>query len=200
MGGRTAVVISMLALAAGGCTSATGPQLPVGAASIETSSAAKPPAAVAGQEPTGTTVLAKGTPTEAYEIVARGVLGCWFGAAGPLKPSHVFHAEAEPPAAGGAAEIVLHERDVSFRDQRGPRAFRVTFASAPMGAQLGIANIKMATALGDAMTKDVETWVAGGKGCEVRRLYPPPPPPPPEKGKAKAKAKGKAPTKGAAKP
>jgi hypothetical protein len=197
MGGRTAVaIIVMSALGAGGCTSATGPQLPMGSVSIETSSAAKPEP-VAGQEPTGTTLMAKGTPTEIYEVVARGALGCWFGADGPLKPTHVFHAEAEPPATGGAAEIVLHERDPAYRDQRGPRAFRVAIARAPGGAQVGIANIKMVTALGEAMTKDVETWVAGGKGCEVRRLYPPPPPP--EKAKVKAKAKGKTQTKPAGK-
>ena len=198
MGGRTAVAIVLLSALAG-CTSATGPQLPVGSAAIETSSAEKP-VPVAGQEPTGTILMAKSTPTEAYEVVARGALGCWFGADGPLKPTHVFHAEADPPASGGAAEIVLHERDPAFRDQRGPRAFRVTFANAPPGgAQVGIANIKMVTALGDAMTKDVETWAAGGKGCEVRRLFPPPPPPEKTKVKAKVKAKGKTPAKPAGK-
>jgi hypothetical protein len=180
----------MSALGAGGCTSATGPQLPAGAAPIETSSAARP-LPVAGQEPTRTTLIAKSTPTGVYEIVARGALGCWFGANGPLKPTHVFHAEADPPAAGGAAEIVLHERDTAYPDQRGPRAFRVTFAGTPGGAQVGIANLKMATPLGDAMTKDVETWAAGGEGCGVRRLYPPPPPPEKAKGKAKAKVKTK---------
>jgi hypothetical protein len=201
MSGRTAVaVILMSALGAGGCTSAGVPQLPAGSAGIETSSAARP-APVTGQEPTGTTVMAKGTPTEIYEVVARGALGCWFGANGPLKPSHVFHAEAAPPVEGGAAEINLHERDPSFRDQRGPRAFRVTFAGAPGGAQVGIVNIKMAAALGDAMTKDVEVWVASGQGCELRRLLPPPPPPTPAKSKGKGKTpKGKASDKAARKP
>jgi hypothetical protein len=197
MGGRTSVaIILMSALGAGGCTSATGPQLPVGS-SIETSSAERP-VPVAGQEPIGTTLMAKGTPTEVYEVVARGALGCWFGANGPLKPTHVFHAEAEPPASGGAAEIVLHERDPAYRDQRGPRAFRVSFAGAPGGAKVSIANIKMVTALGEAMTKDVEAWAAGGAGCEVRRLYPPPPPPP-EKAKVKTKSKGKTQAKPAGK-
>ena len=193
MGGRPAIsIIVTLALGAGACTSATGPQLSAGSAPIETSSAAKP-SPVDDPEPTGTTILAKGTPTEVYELVARGALGCWFGAGGPLKTSHVFHAEATPPAEGGAAEIVLHERDSSFRDQRGPRAFRVTFASAPMGAQVHIANIKMASAVGGAMARDVETWASSGSGCQVRSLFPPAPAPAPAKAKAKAKAKGKSP-------
>jgi len=51
-----------------------------------------------------------------YELVARGALGCWFGAGGPLKTSHVFQAEAAPPAEGGAAEIVLHERELAGED------------------------------------------------------------------------------------
>jgi hypothetical protein len=200
MSGRSAgFVIVALALAANACTSATGPQLPAGSAPNETSAPAKPAApAATDPEASVTTIMAKGTPTEVYELVARGVLGCWFGGGGPLKKSHVFHAEAAPPAEGGAAEIVLHERDASFRDQRGVRAFRVTIASAPIGAQVNIANIKMAPAVGSAMVKDAETWASGGAGCQLRALFPPPPTPAPDKGKAKAK--GKAPAKAASQP
>jgi hypothetical protein len=199
MSGRLHIsAAALLALGAGACTSTTGPQLPAASAPTEATSATKSPAK-ADAEPSATaTVLSKSPPTETYEAVARGVLGCWFGAAGPLKPSHVFHAEAAPPAEGGAAEIVLHERDTSFRDQRGARAFRVTFEKAPTGAKVDIANLKMTQALGEAMQKDVEVWVAGGSGCVVRTLYPPPPAPAPTK--AKAKAKGKTATKPAGQP
>jgi len=190
--------MAALVLGLGACTSATVPMIPVGSSPNETSSAARPAALASGTEPVGTTIMAKGTPTEVYELVASGALGCWFGAGGPLKGSHVFHAEAKPPAEGGAAEIVLHERDATFSDQRGPRAFRVALTNAPAGAQVNVANLKMAPALGEAMTKDVATWAAGAKGCEVRRLYPPPPPPAPDKGKPKAK--GKAPAKAAKQP
>ena len=175
----------MLALSGSACTSGTAPELPAGPASIDTS---KAPPASAAPEPVGTTLMAKGTPTEVYELVARNVLGCWFGAVGALKASHVFHAEAAPPAEGGAAEIVLHERDVSFRDQRGPRAFRVTFVNAAGVVQVGIANMKIAPPLAGAMVKDVEAWAGGGTGCQVRSLYPPP--------AAAAKAKGKTSAKG----
>ena len=133
--------------------------------------------------------MAKGTPTEVYELVARGALGCWLGPGGPLKASHVFHAQAKPPAEGGAAEIVLHERDPAYSDQRGPRAFHVTFVRAPAGAKVEVTNIKMMPTLGAAMAKDVETWAAGGKGCEVRILYPPQPIPVRARGRAPASAK-----------
>jgi hypothetical protein len=178
MGGRTAVaVILMSALGAGGCTSATAPQLPAGPGSMQTAALIEPSLPAAGAEPAGTTIMAKGTPTEIYELVARGALGCWLGPDGPLTTSHIFHAEAKPPAEGGAAQIVLHERDSTYSDQRGSRAFRVTFARAGAGAKVEITNVKLIPTLGAAMATDVETWAAGGKGCEARLLYPPPPTP-----------------------
>jgi hypothetical protein len=118
--------------------------------------------------------MATGTPTEVYELVARGALGCWLGPGGPLKASHVFHAEAKPPAEGGAAQIVLHERDPTYSDQRGTRVFRVTFARAGAGAKVDITNVKLIPILGAAMARDVETWAAGGNGCEARLVYPQP--------------------------
>ena len=199
VGWRYIAGAAALAGIAGACSSATAPQLPAGGATVEPPVVAKPSASAADPPP-GTTVMAKGRPTEIYELVARGVLGCWLGGTGPLKASHVFHAEAAPPAAGGAAEIVLHERDASFRDQRGARAFQVAFASAPAGAQVGIANIKMASAVGEAMTKDVESWAGGGTGCHLRVVLPPPPPPAPPPDTGKAKAKGKEKGKTSAKP
>ena len=73
--------------------------------------------------PYETTTIAAGTPTEVYALVAGGALRCWLGADGPLKATHVFHAEAAPPAEGGAAEIVLHERDPCLPGPAGPSRF-----------------------------------------------------------------------------
>src|SRR5258705_5229386 len=108
----------------GGCSSSPLPSL--------AGAAAQPPAAEAPPRPGPPNafepaVMVPGSPTGIYALVARGALNCWLGAAGPLRASHVFAAEAAPPSQGGAAEIVLHERDPSFRDQRGPRALRVSF-------------------------------------------------------------------------
>jgi hypothetical protein len=118
--------------------------------------------------------IVSGTPTEVYTRVARGILGCWFGAGGPLKASHVFQAEAAPPAKGGAAEIVVHERDTSFRDQRGVRAYRVSFSSEATGVRVGMTALKFEAKLAQAMAKDVEAWAKGGAGCQLRGLLPPP--------------------------
>jgi hypothetical protein len=116
-----------------------------------------------------------------FTRVAQGALGCWFGADGPFKTSHVYRAEAEPPAKGGQAEIVIHERDVSVRDLRGPRAYRISFASESGGVRVTAAALKLELKLAQAMARDVERWAkegAGGAsaGCQVRALFPPPPP------------------------
>jgi hypothetical protein len=134
--------------------------------------------AATSQAPVETVLIAPGTPTGVYALVARGALGCWFGADGPLKPTHVFEAAAEPPANGGAAEIVLYERDESLRDKRGARAFRVAFATSSASVRVGVTAIRMEPQLGKLMIKDVEVWAQGGSGCQVRTLFPPPPPAP----------------------
>jgi hypothetical protein len=125
-----------------------------------------------------TAIFAQGTPTEVYSLVARGALGCWFAANGPLKATHVFHADASPPSQGGRAEIVLYERDASLSDQRGARAFFVGFTGEVAGVRVGIAVVKMAPVLADLMVRDVEVWAKGGTGCQAQALSPPRPAPP----------------------
>ena len=159
----------LLAIGASACSSANLPQLPAGSAPVETGAVASGPEEAA---PFETTTIAPGTPTEVYALVAGGALRCWFGAGGPLKATHVFHAEAAPPAQGGAAEIVLHERDPSLRDQRGPRAFRVAFTGDSGGVRVAIATIKVAAPLSELMVRDVVVWASGGSGCQVRALSP----------------------------
>lgn len=161
-------IIPVLLLTTAACTTSTLPTLPE-------------PAPQAGhaeisQAPAEAVSIVPGTPTEIYALVARGAHRCWFGADGPLKPTHVFHAEADSPASGGTAEMVLHERDETLRDKRGTRAFRVSFSSVPAGVRLAIAAPKMEQQLAQLMTKDVAAWAKGGTDCEVRRQMPPPPP------------------------
>jgi hypothetical protein len=131
--------------------------------------------------PYETSALVPGNPTQVYTLVARGALGCWFGAGGPLKASHVFRAEAEPPAKGGSAEILIHERDKSFRDQRGVQAYKIGFSSEITGVRIGMTALKFEAKRAQAMAKDVEAWARGGSSCQLRTLMPPPTP---AKGKA----------------
>ena len=179
------LVVPALLLVAAACSNAsllTLPPPPPGQPKAEV--------AANSQAPLETAVIVPGTPTGVYALVARGALGCWFGADGPLKPSHVFEAEAEPPAKGGAAEIVLYERDETLRDKRGARALRVAIASSSTSVRVGTTVIRMDPQTAQHMTKDVEVWARGGSGCQLRAHMQPPPAPVQEAAKAKSSSAG----------
>jgi len=130
---KAAVGLALAALA-GGCSADGMPTLQsLLARRSETNSTAA--AAAAPSAPTETSLSVPGTPTNVFAQVAQGMLGCWFGS-GPLKASHVYRAEAEPPTKGGEAEIVIHERDLTLRDQRGTRAYKVMFAGEGSGVRV----------------------------------------------------------------
>ena len=106
-----------------------------------------------------------GAPTDIYARVARGALTCWFGKAGPLKDDYVYHARAEPPAKGGKAKIVIHERNTSVENPRGLRAFRVSITPDGESSKIAIENLKMPKPLGAMMDNDVHRWARGDIGC-----------------------------------
>jgi hypothetical protein len=175
LGPRKAGIGLVLAALAGGCSANGMPTLQsLLPPPSETSSVATP------SQPYETSVVASGTPTGVFTQVAQGVLGCWFGADGPLRASYVYRAEAEPPAKGGEAEIVIHERDLSPRDQRGPTAYRISFAGEMGGVRVTAAALRLQLKLAEAMARDVEMWakegVKEGTGCKLRTLFSPPPP------------------------
>jgi hypothetical protein len=166
--GGTALGILLLAFCAGCVPSSLPALLPPPPASDTAKTGDAAPST-----PYETAVIVSGTPTDVYALVARGILGCWFGAGGPLKESHVFQAEADPPAKGGSAEIVIHERDRSLPDQRGLRAYRVSIASEAAGVRVGMLTLRFEVALAQSMAKDVEGWAKGSAGCQLRALLPP---------------------------
>lgn len=176
-----------LAVGASGCSPAANlPTLPSASKGLETGAIA---GAAAPEGPLETAIVVPGTPTDIYAAVASKALRCWLGADGPLKASHVFHAEAAPPADGGVAEIVLHERDPWLRDQRGARAFQITFTGEGAGSSVRVAitTLRVAPPAAELMVRDVTTWAGGGAGCEMRALSQPPPlaTAPPSPGKTK---------------
>jgi hypothetical protein len=164
----------LAALAAGGCTAANFPVLPALPSIAQTGGGVQ-----AQPGPYETSWVVAGTPTVVFAQVARGALGCWFAADGPLKASHVYRAEADPPAKGGTAEIGVFERDSSTRDQRGPRAYRVAMTTEGSGVRVAATALKFDQALAQAMARDVESWAKGESGCQLRALLPPPAPPTP---------------------
>lgn len=146
----------------GGCSQSSAPTLIQSASPLETAALID---TASSAVPLETAIVVEGTPTEVYALVARGALGCWLGANGPLKATHVFHADAAPPSQGGAAEIVLHERDETLRDRRGARAMGIKFTGDASGVRVGVSVIKIAPPLAELMVRDVEVWARRGEGC-----------------------------------
>lgn len=107
----------------------------------------------------------RGTPTEVYTRIARGAVTCWFGAHGPLKKSHIYHAIAKPPSQGGKARILIHKRDNKMRDKRGARAFAIDIVPTGKSAKLEIQNALMGEPRGTDMAKDARRWASGNAGC-----------------------------------
>ena len=139
----------------------------------------------------GDTVLASSPPTEIYAAIAQKALVCWMGPKGPLKATHIFHADAASPTTGGRAEIVLHERDLTQPHPWGQRAFRMEMVGEGGGTdtRITMVNIKIPADLADAMRTDVATWAKGADGCQAQVVRPPAPDPAPEPPAAKGKVK-----------
>ncbi len=124
-----------------------------------------------------------GRPIDIYSNVARGALPCWFGAAGPMRATHIFHADA--PTADGGAEFVIHERDPTQPSPRGKRVYRAAFAPTPQGGTLiQPENLKLPANVAVNMERDVLRWARGGDGCSIGEVMAlPQPPPAPATGK-----------------
>lgn len=133
------------ATALAGCSSATLPTLPL-------------PTSAAYSQP----------PAEIYTRIAGGALGCWFGPTGPLKRTHIFHADVAPPSDNAGAEIVIHERDnTPGQSPRAIRAYRIIITRAPEGTFLAAENLKLPAPLAARMEADIQRWAKGQRGCNT---------------------------------
>ena len=135
-----------------------------------------------GSLPAADSVLANNPPTKVYADLAQKALSCWVGPKGPLKATHIFHAEAASPTTGGRAEIVLHERDTTSPHPWGKRAFRIELTDVGGGTntQIAMMNISLPRDLADALRIDVVNWAHGTESCQAQVVRPPPPDPVPE--------------------
>ena len=134
-----------------------------------------------------------GSATDLYARVAQGAMSCWFSANGPLKKDYIFHATADAPSRGGKAQIVIHQRDPTQPNPRGPKAYLVSID--PTGestATIKTENLKMSEAFAAAMTEDIGRWAKGDQGCDGNSTtvgWVPAPPPTAETPKPTHKAK-----------
>ena len=130
-----------------------------------------------------------GTPSTIYGLIASGASGCWFAPTGQLKKAYVFHADADSPAKGGAAEISVYERDAISGRPWGLRVFKVQLRPSGEQSVIDVENIKMSEPMAGQMRADVFDWAQGGKGCRLKPLEVVPPP---VASKPKKKVKAKA--------
>ena len=164
------------AAALSGCAGGA-PQLPTlslpSAPSVEAASqaaATPPPSAPGAAQQTGSVVDQTGgqggSATDIYSRVATGAMKCWFAVGGPLKSDYVYHATAAPPSRGGKAQIVIHRRDATQPNPRGPKAYLVDIdPTGDASATVRTENLKMTDAFATAMTGDITRWTKGGDGC-----------------------------------
>lgn len=106
-----------------------------------------------------------GSPTDVYTNIARGAMTCWFGADGPLRGKFIYHGEAEPPAKGGRADIVIHAIDPTRASPRGLRVFHIVVMTEQEATTVAAENLKLPESLADQMKGDVARWAAAQSGC-----------------------------------
>ncbi len=106
-----------------------------------------------------------GSPTTVYTRVARGALSCWFGAHGPLKHTHRFHAQAEPPSKGGHSRITIYKNPKDKSRALGDRAFAIQIVPDGTSAKLLIENTSLSKVQVRKYSADAARWAANEEGC-----------------------------------
>jgi hypothetical protein len=103
--------------------------------------------------------------SDTYARIARGANTCWFGANGPLRYTHIFHADAKPASKGGEVDITIHERVVGKPSPLGFVAFKVAITGSESQSEVTVNNNKFPQDVGQLMRADVEAWSRGGRRC-----------------------------------
>lgn len=109
----------------------------------------------------------KEEPSEIYSRIARGAMACWFAPSGPLKQTHVFHADVAPPSENAGAEIVIHERDRAAPSPLSLRAYKISIARTPEGTAVAGQNLKLPEPLATTMAEDIRRWAGGKLDCSA---------------------------------
>jgi hypothetical protein len=158
--------VLLVAAALEGCAS-NGPELQSLAIQPAGETVTTVAAAPEGAEAKGVTIPgATGSATDIYSEIARGAMGCWFAVGGPLKKDYIFHATADAPSRGGKAEVVIHQRDPTQPNPRGPKAYVIEIQpTGEASASVTAENRKMPDAFAAAMTDDISRWSKGQEGC-----------------------------------
>jgi hypothetical protein len=105
-----------------------------------------------------------GSPIEVYTRIARAARACWFGPSGRLSKTHLFHADADPPARGGRVEIAVHERAPQPKPW-GLKAFRIGLSESSGQTAVEVENVRLPEADAQQMREEVFAWAQGQESC-----------------------------------
>ena len=119
-------------------------------------------------------IAAPGKPVEVYTRLARLAKACWLSAPAPLSEGYLFTAEVSPEGRGGAASIVIFEKNASpgIPGQRGLVAYSLALMPSGEGTSIGVENGRIAEGFAAKMHADVERWAAGETGCNEASRWP----------------------------
>ncbi len=119
-------------------------------------------------------IAAPGKPVEVYTMLARLAKTCWLSAPAPLQTGYLFTAEASPEGRGGAASIIIFEKNAApgVHGQRGLVAYSLSLSPSGEGTSIGVENGRIAEGFAAKLHADIERWAAGETGCNEAARWP----------------------------
>ena len=105
--------------------------------------------------------VATSKPVDAYVLLGGRIKTCWFNAANPLLPNHVYRADVSP--SGRMVQIVIHEKLALGR--AGNATYAVDFKEEDGYTVVRTYNRKMPPVLAAKMQYDIDRWKGGETNC-----------------------------------
>jgi hypothetical protein len=105
--------------------------------------------------------VATSKPVDAYVLLGGRIKTCWFNAANPLLPNHVYRADVSP--SGRMVQIVIHEKLALGR--AGNATYAVDFKEVEGYTVVRTYNRKMPPVLAAKMQYDIDRWKGGETNC-----------------------------------
>ena len=150
----SALLLSVTAAFASGCSSSYSGGASLGSASSESTGAVP---AVPGNR----IALAASRPVDAYVLLGGRIKSCWFNPDAPLLPNHVYRANVS--ADGSKVQITIHEKEALGRP--GLSTYAIDFRDEGNYTVVSTENRKMPPDLAAKMQYDIARWNRGETNC-----------------------------------
>lgn len=104
----------------------------------------------------------RGTPVEAYSMLAQQIHACWLKPGAPILPNHGLHAEVTPNDPD-TAKIIIYEKAPD--NKRGLQVFRIIINGGSGGSTITSENRRLDAKLDNAFKGDLSRWAKGDTSC-----------------------------------